>query len=455
MNTSFMRHLQNRKMNEFSGDEGGGMASSTVIEADPNETFDDMEYESESSKKLGEAFNDKFKDRIEKAKKAKSEVEDEEKPKKSSKDEKGKEKEAKEPKESKKGSDIDTLEDKDLEKDEDEKDSSPKKEKSEKGKEEEEGEDETAEEKAEKAEAKKLKIRMSDGLYGIESDAKVRVKIDGAFQEVPVQELINNYSGKVAYDKKFSEIGNEKKVLEQEKTQLSKKAEFLKSTVDEVLTHLTDETKNPLDALYFLVEKSGHDIYSVYKKMLDANLDEVENLMSMSEVERKAYFLEKKDEFRTKSEQARMAESAKEQAFNQAIQKVDSLRQAHGVSEEQYLQALEQLESEGLDTNKMTDEQVVDYASLKPHTETVQDVLEPYEDSIDDSKYSEVVRNLARQLRAKDFTKEQLIEWARKEFMDEDVKDLQARTKEVQKKSSKVEVKAPTKFETLDFDDED
>jgi len=424
-------------------EESMGSTNMAALDIDPNETFDDLDYESEGSKKLGEDFQDKFKDRIDKAKKAKSNVEDE----KEEKEEK---------KESKKGTDLDLLDEKEAK--EEEKKEAPKKEKADKKeevKEETAEEKEAKEEKEEKSEAKKLKIRMSDGLYSVESDSKVRVKIAGEYQEVPFQELINNYSGKVAYDKKFSEMGNEKKEIEQKAAQIERQQVFIKNTASEVIKHLSDPDANPLDALYFLVEKSGQDNYSVYKRMLEANLGEVENLMSMSEVERKAYFLEKKDEFRTKSEQARIAESTKTEAFNQAVQKVDSIRQAHGVSEEQYLQALDQLESEGTDTNKMTDEQVVDYASLKPHTVTVQDVLEPFEDSIDDSKYSEIVRNLARQIRAKDFTKEQLQEWASKEFMDEDVKDLQSRTKEVQKKSLREEVKTPSKFETLDFDDED
>lgn len=429
-----------RKMNLISSDAGGGTGVETLDDFggdDEQETYADLDSdeEEEAPKK------DKLKDRIEKAKNPKK-VEKES----GKKDETPEEVGGKIPK-------VESLDD------EGEEDEKPKKEKAkEDTKEEKEDQKEGEEEKEteeEKKEAKKLKLRMADGLYGIDSDAKVRVKIDGEFQEVPVQELINNYSGKTAWDKKFSEIGNEKKILEQEKAQISKKTEFLNNTAAEVLKHLADPNANPLDALYFLVEKAGHDNYSVYKRMLDANLEEVENLMTMSDVERKAYFLEKKDEFRTKSEQARMAESTKAQAFNQAIQKVDSLRQAHGVSEEQYLQALDQLESEGTDTNKMTDEQVVDYASLKPHTETVQDVLEPYEDSIPDTKYSEVVRNLARQLRAKDFTKEQLTEWASKEFMDEDLKDLQARTKEVQKPSAKADLKRPTKLELLDFDDEE
>ncbi|MBA3754829.1 MAG: hypothetical protein H0X02_00740, partial [Nitrosomonas sp.] len=369
-----------RKMNVAEDLGLGSVTANDFSGGDVNETFDDMDYESESSKEAGKKFEDKFKDRIDRAKKAKESMKDDEdeKPKKADKKES----------ESKKGSDLDMMDDDEAEEKKPEKKEEKKTDKKDSKK---ENEEETAEEKGEegekgdKAEAKKLKIRMSDGLYGIEPDAKVRVKIDGAFQEVPVQELINNYSGKTSWDKKFSEIGNEKKVLEQEKSEVTKTKDFLQNTLSEVIGHLNDPNKNPFDALYFLVEKSGHDNYSVYKRAIEANLEEVEKLMSMSEIERKSYFLEKKDEFRTKTDLARNAESAKGQAFNQALQKVDSLRQAHGVSEEQFLQTLDQLESDGVETNKLSDEYVVDHASLKPHVDTVQDVLEPYEDSLDDT----------------------------------------------------------------------
>lgn len=421
--------------------------SGAPLGGDANETFDNLDYESEESKEFGKKFEETFKDRIDRAKKVKSEVEKEEK-KSSDKKEAKKEKTTPD----KKKSDLDTLEE-----DNDDKEKPKDEKKIKEGESDKKAEDDSDKvSKEEEAKApKKLKIRMSDGLYGIESDAKVRVKIDGDFQEVPIQELVNDYSGKTAWDKKFTELGQERKTFEAQRQEVEQTRSFLVDTVNEVVTHLEDPEKNPVDALMFLVEKSGRDSYSVYKRMLDANLEEVEKLISMSDVERKAYFLEKKDEFRTKSEEARRAAATQEQAFNQAVQRVDQLRQAHGVSEEQYLQALDELEESGVDTNKMSDEQVVDYASLKPHVNDVQDVLEPYEDSIDDSKYSEVVQNLARQLRANEFTKEQLKEWASKEFADEDLKDLQSRTQEVQKtKTSKAEVKTPEKFETLDFDDE-
>lgn len=410
---------------------------------DPNETFDDLEYESEASKKIKEEYNSKFKDKIKKAKEAtkKEQVED-----KDEEDEKPKKKEKK--------TEIDTLSDKSEDEEVEEK---PKKKEEKKAKEEDKEEDEPeleAEEEEKPLEADKkgkLKLRMSDGLYPIESDAKVRVKVDGDFQEVPIQELINNYSGKTAWDKKFTEIGMKNKEIETRETQVTKTQEFLKQTVSSVVQVLNDPNKNPYDALQILVEKAGADPYTLWRRSLENSLDEIEKLQSMSEEGRKAYFLEKKDEFRTKAEEARKKAFDEETARNTAIQKVDALRQAHGVSEEQFMKAWDDLEAEG--TENPTDEQIVDRASISPHLNTVQDILEPFEDQIDDSKYSKVVTDFARQIRAKEITPEQLKEIVAREFQDEDLKDLTVRKKATPKPKEVVHTPKEGKKSYDSFDD--
>lgn len=400
---------------------------------DPNETFDDLDYESEKSKKIGKEYKEKFKDRIKKAESKKKEDLDEDEDEKPAK-------KAEKKKEEKK-TEIDTLSDKeDVEEDEKPKKTEKKKEVEDEA---EEGE-ESEEEKTLDAEKKgKLKLRMADGLYGIDPDAKVRVKVDGEFQEIPVQDLVNNYSGKTAWDKKFTELGQQKKEFETQRTQVGQTQEVLKKVVTDISSILTDPNKNPMDALQILVEKSGQDPYTLWRRTLEQSLDEVEKLQSMDEHERKAYFLEKKDEFRTKAEEARTKAWQEQQANHQAVQKADALRQAHGVSEEQFMKAWDELETQG--AKNPTDEQIVEYASIKPHLDSVQDVLEAYEEFIDDTKYSKVVTDFARQLRANELTVEQLKEIAAAEFMDEDLKDLTVRKKTAKAKEPEKKVEsAPT-----------
>ena len=70
----------------------------------------------------------------------------------------------------------------------------------------------------EKKDVKNLRMKMGEELFNVASDATFKVKVDGKSEEVPLQELINNYSGKTAWDKKFTEIGKEKKEVQFEKS---------------------------------------------------------------------------------------------------------------------------------------------------------------------------------------------------------------------------------------------
>ena len=156
--------------------------------------------------------------------------------------------------------------------------------------EEEESDEEEDSEKEEEVEAKeedkedkeeedkpkaKLRMKMGNDLYNVTSDATFKVKVDGQTLDVPVQELINNYSGKTAWDKKFTEIGKEKKSLEFEKNQISAQKKELVDHVNNALLPLKDKSKNPLDSLMYLVEMSGEDPYNAYRRIIEANLEEL------------------------------------------------------------------------------------------------------------------------------------------------------------------------------------
>ena len=178
--------------------------------------------------------------------------------------------------------------------------------------------------------------------------------------------------------------------------------------------------------------------------------------MEMSESERKAFWLERKDAIRTKADENRRTAFEKQQSLTQATQKLDSLRQTLGVSEEQFNQAYDELEEAG-ELDKYTNEQIVEYASMKPHIESVRDVLEAHEDKIKDSEYEEIVQDFAKQLRNKKLTLEQLKAIVKKEFMDEDLKDLATREKKkapAKKATSKDDEPKKREYESFeDFDD--
>jgi hypothetical protein len=311
----------------------------------------------------------------------------------------------------------------------------------------EESDEESEEEKSEEEESEeekkpksKLRMRMGDELYNVDSDATLPVKIDGKVENVPVQELINNYSGKTAWDKKFTEIGKEKKALEFEKSQITAQKNKLVEHVNNALIPLKDPAKNPLDSLLYLVEMSGEDPYTAYRRIMEANLEELSSLMDMTETERELHFHKKKDELHGKVAKQRQAKAQEEQSFNQISQKVDALRQAHNVSEDEFVEASEELETlfteSKLDPESITPEQVVDYASLKPHIAKVKQLIGPYEENISEEKYGDVVAQLSRYLRDGKVDEKRVAEILKRNYsVEEEVKELN--TKIYQKNAAK------------------
>ena len=344
------------------------------------------------------------------------------------------------------------------EEDEDSEDSEEEESEEEDSEEEEEVEEKKEDKKEEdKKDSKKLRMRMGNELFNVESTASFKVKVDGETQEVPLQELINNYSGKTAWDKKFTELGKEKKVLEYETSKITKQKEFLDNHLYNAIAPLKDPNKNPLDSLLYLVEMSGEDPYNAYRRIMEANLDELGGLLDMTEIERELYFHKKKDELHSNVAKKRTENYKKEEAFNQTLNKVNSLRQSFNVSEEAFVDASEELESiykgSGLDVNDITDETIVDYASLKPHIEKVKGLVDPYEENISEEKYGDVVAELSRYLRdgkADEETIKQIL--ARNFSVEEDVKELNSKvySKSAKAPAKKVLSQGSEKFESFD-----
>lgn len=301
-------------------------------------------------------------------------------------------------------------------------------------------------EKKEDKENKKLRMRMGNELFNVDSDSSFKIKIDGEMTDVTTQELINNYAGKTAWDKKFTEIGKEKKTLEFDKAALTKQKDALNNHLQQALTPIKDPNGNPLDSLLYLVEMSGEDPYAAYRRIMEANLDELSSLMDMGETERELYFHKKKDELHGNVAKKRQEKQGKEQAFNQAVQKVDSLRQTYNVTEDGFVDASEELEGiyadSGLDVNSITDEAIVDYASLKPHITKVKELIAPYEDNISEGKYGDVVAELSRYLRdgkANEATVKSILK--RNFSVEEDVKELNTKVYQKGQKASKVDLR--------------
>lgn len=125
-----------------------------------------------------------------------------------------------------------------------------------------EAEDKPEEKPAPKTGEKVLKFKAGDKEVPLAETAVVSVKIDGKAELVPVKELLTNYSGKVAYDRKFTELSKQRDEVLAEAAKVERERTRHVGIISSM--HKNVMEGKMFDAITNLLEMSGLD------KKLDA-----------------------------------------------------------------------------------------------------------------------------------------------------------------------------------------
>jgi hypothetical protein len=192
----------------------------------------------------------------------------------------------------------------------------------------------------EKPKANPIKAKAGDSELDLDPETLVPVKINGEETEVPLSELRNNYSGKVVYEKKFSELEGQRRSFEKEKTSLttSVKAIFNKAQED------------PEGAFYEMAEQFGYDPVKLRQDFYDAVRPQIEKWSQLSEDERQALDLKAKNEYLQKRLESVQTKTEQEKSQRELDKKVQSLQEAHQITGDEFqgtFSKLEELQSAG------------------------------------------------------------------------------------------------------------
>jgi hypothetical protein len=102
---------------------------------------------------------------------------------------------------------------------------------------------------------KTLKFKSGDTLLDVPEAAMVTVKVDGKSVEVPITELMTNYSGKTAWDKRFSELTNERRSFAAERHKFSTAQQRQQKLLEDF--HKSVGTGDTFGAISTLVSVAG------------------------------------------------------------------------------------------------------------------------------------------------------------------------------------------------------
>lgn len=206
--------------------------------------------------------------------------------------------------------------------------------------------------KAEKeAQANLLKLLAGENEYEVPEDAIVNVKINGEEQQVSLNDLRQNYSGKTVWDAKFSELGKEK---DKWKADIAKIDQNLKKVAE------LAEGGDPLGALELIAIQAGKDPEQVAKHLIDQARKVNERFNEGGEKEFNEY-LEKKREERKLEKMQKEAEATKAKEAQLNLQQyILSQSQSNNIPMEKVGEAFQILNEKGQFTENMTSEQMVD-----------------------------------------------------------------------------------------------
>lgn len=194
-------------------------------------------------------------------------------------------------------------------------------------------------------EIKKLIAKYGDNELEIAANSIFKHKVDGEEVDVELQELLNNYSGKVSYDKKFQEFSTQKKEFEAYKTEYDQDIEAITSYVNNFRQKMSSD--NPMAALDYFAEFSGMKPHEFRRQLINAMIPEVNRVSQMSADQYRNEYLKAENAYLLRKQESENAIRQKEQAESELQKEIRQVQEAHNIAEEDFLNAFQELSKSG------------------------------------------------------------------------------------------------------------
>ena len=231
-------------------------------------------------------------------------------------------------------------------------------------------EDKEEEEDDKKKEEKKEEPKPTD-------KKKIKYKVDGqeVEEEVSEQDLINDYSGQKAIQKRFLEIDKSKKELAQKEENFQKEFNYVKQEMQDVRasfsTVIEDFQKtgrvngNPLEGIFNLVDNLGLDVKEYDKLLFSHYIPEVARFLDMDESSREAFILKKENDWLRKGSDKIESQKKQNAEMKRKLEEDNSLKRQNGISEESFAELKNELEGR-FNLQNLTTEQVIQWSKERP-----------------------------------------------------------------------------------------
>lgn len=244
--------------------------------------------------------------------------------------------------------------------------------------------------KAEKELRKTIKAKFKDADLELDEETLIPVTVNGKEEFWTLKDIRNQQSGKVAYDKKFSELDKIRKEVLSKDQSLAKTNELIKSVFEE---------KDPTLKMIKMSQLVGVDPVQFRNQFLADNVKMLEKWYSMSDDERKADALE--FEARVHKHRADTLENAtkQQQSDKELIEKVAQVRASHNISEDDFFNTLDKLYAQAnkgiIKPESITPENVAMAYKADQYFNATVKALEPIAQTLDSKTYEKMIQEIS------------------------------------------------------------
>lgn len=181
---------------------------------------------------------------------------------------------------------------------------------------------------------KMIKAKYQDSEIDLDEESLVPVKINGKEEMVQVKDLMSNYSGKTAWDKKFSELDQIRKSSTAEQKKIQDITNMVKGIYEEQDSELR---------IMKIAKLAGIDELQFRQKFYDDNIQWLEKYYTMSDDERRAEDLAYEAKVHKHRADTLERTMRDEQDMKSLKSQVDELKASHQVSDPEFVAKYDQM----------------------------------------------------------------------------------------------------------------
>ena len=307
-------------------------------------------------------------------------------------------------------------------------------------------------------EIRNIKAFRDDKAYEIPEDAEIGVKVAGKSEKVSIKDLRDNYSGKVVWEEKFGSLDEDRKAFDSNKVAYEEEINSVRDkmgAIRDLVSKGQAGEAHPLEGFNYLLDLMGVNSVQYNKQMQEQMFEEYDIFSEMSDAEKDLYWSQKENKYLVDKQESEKSNVAATQAQTEQQQRITEIREAHGVNEDDFDSAYQELLDQG--NENITAELVVQVAQLTPLMEIGETILSKYTDQLTTDEKDSMVREVAKMMHENpEFTKEEMESLVAEELEVETLVSEISSTKKapeiLKHKSSKT---AEQKYEYESFDDWD